>query len=222
MSVFFRMGFFHKLLFYSDYSSDEMILRLWEWSQDRRNQHNPEEAGLVFFKLKFSCDCLLKCPCFALWGEVDLCRLELPEHKLHNSCCLQATSKVSLETRADAPASSLTSGFISAWILCPADSYSSHKKLWNWTAAFIHKVKKSILFLFYSFIISVVSLMRDLETRVQSLHFNTKSVFFTVKYGWNQQKTVCQFAWLKYSLYFGPWEGKSEVVFLTKPSSSVS
>lgn len=99
---------------------------------------------------------------------------------------------------------------------------SSHKKLWNWTAAFIHKVKKSILFLFYSFIISVVSLMRDLETRVQSLHFNTKSVFFTVKYGWNQQKTVCQFAWLKYSLYFGPWEGKSEVVFLTKPSSSVS
>lgn len=125
MSGIFRMGFFHKLLFYSDYSSDEMILHLWEWSQDRRNQHNPEEAGLVFFKLKFSCDCLVKCPCFALWGEVDLCRLELPEHKLHNSCCLQATSKVCLETRADAPASSLTSGFISAWILCPL--------CWQWT-----------------------------------------------------------------------------------------
>lgn len=194
-----------------------MILRLWEWSQD-----NPEEAGSVFFKLKFSCDCLLKCPCFTLWGEVDLCRLELPEHKLHNNCCLQATSKVSLETRADAPASSLTSGFISAWILCPADSGQLTQKAVKLQLSYI-RLKKSILFLFYSFIISVVSLMRDLETRVQSLHFNTKSVFFfTVKYGWNQQKTVCQVAWLKYSLYFGPWEGKSEVVILTKPSSSVS
>lgn len=173
VSVIFRTGFFHKLLFYSDYSSDEMILRLWEWSQD-----NPEEAGSVFFKLKFSCDCLLKCPCFTLWGEVDLCRLELPEHKLHNSCCLQATSKVSLETRADAPASSLTSGFISAWILCPADSGQLAQKAVKLQLSYI-RLKKSILFVFYSFIISVVSLMRDLETRVQSLHFNTKSVFFS-------------------------------------------
>lgn len=210
------------LLFYSDYSSDETILHLWEWSQ-----HDPEEAGLVFFKLKFSCDCLLKCPCFAC--EEKLIYVDLSSQNINSTTVVVYKLQAELALR---PGLMLLPQVLLLVSYLPGSC--AH---WQWTAhtkncetelqlSYI-RFKKSILFLFYSFIISVVGLMRDLETRVQSLHFNTKSTFSTVIYGWNQQETVsqtsvCQFAWLKYSLYFGPSEGKSEVVFLTKPSSSVS
>lgn len=142
MSVIFRMGFFYKLLFYSDYSSDEMILHLWEWSQ-----HNPEEAGLVFFKLKFSCDCLLKCPCFAC--EEKLIYVDLSSQNINSTTVVVYKLQAELALRP---------GLMLLPQVLLLDSYlpgsCAHWQLQlTQTAAFIHKVKKIyivlILFIYH-------------------------------------------------------------------------